>query len=241
MVAGLGWHACSRSDAGSARSTNEDSCLDLSQEGLWMVADGMGGYLLGELASGKVIDSCRAIRAPDSLAQYSEQVGQRLQAVNRFLREEAIRRDVQTIGSTVVALMVSEGRFCCLWAGDSRLYRYRDDTLEQLTSAHSLIGELIAAGVLPPGTTRHPAEGVITRSVGGDTELRLDSVTGELQSGDVFLLCSDGLYKELQDQEIADVMKQGGPETSCDHLIDMAVARGARDNVTVLLVFVEAG
>jgi len=241
MAVGLSWHSCSRSDAGCTRRANEDNCLDLPGDGLWVVADGMGGYLLGEFASHTVVDSCRVIRAPESLAQYSEQVSQKLQAANLFLREEAVRRDIQTIGSTVVALMFSEGHFCCLWAGDSRLYRYRGDTFEQLTRDHSLMDELIAAGVLPSGTTRHPAEGVITRSVGGDNELRLDNITGELRPGDIFILCSDGLYKELDDQEIAEIIKQGDPQASCDRLMDQALTRGARDNVTVMMVFVGAG
>lgn len=233
------WHSCARSDPGRARAANEDNCLDLAHEGLWMVADGMGGYLLGELASSTVVDSCRSLAAPGSLAEYSDLVSQRLGMANRFLREEAVRRGVQTIGSTVVALLVADGSFCCLWSGDSRLYRYRDDVLEQLTRDHSLIEELIRAGVVPAGTTRHPAEGLITRSVGGDSELQLDHITGELRHGDTFLLCSDGLYKELEDSTLASIMRDAEPGQTCDRLIDQALARGARDNVTVLVVSVE--
>jgi serine/threonine protein phosphatase PrpC len=236
---GFRWHSCARSDPGGARAANEDNCLDLAHERLWVVADGMGGYLLGELASSTVVDLCRSVEAPDSLAQYADLVSQRLGAANRFLREEAVRRDVQMIGSTVVALMLAEGSFCCLWAGDSRLYRYRDNALEQLTRDHSLIEELVRAGVVPEGTMRHPAEGIITRSVGGDSELQLDSITGELRHGDVFLLCSDGLNKELEDSAIAAAMRDADPAQVCDRLIDQALAQGARDNVTVLVVSVE--
>jgi serine/threonine protein phosphatase PrpC len=237
---GFRWHSCVHSDAGLVRAANEDAFLDLVHEGLWIVADGMGGYTLGELASSTVVDSCRSVEAPSSLAQYSDLVSQRLGGANQFLREEAVRRDVQTIGSTVVALMLAEGSFCCLWAGDSRLYRYRDDVLEQLTRDHSLLDELIRAGVVPADTTRHPAEGIITRSVGGDSELQLASINGALRDRDVFLLCSDGLYKELEDAAIVAVVRDAPPAQTCDWLIDQALARGARDNVTVLVVSVEA-
>ena len=237
---GFGWRSCARSDPGRARATNEDDCLDLARQGLWIVADGMGGYTLGELASNTVVDGCRNIEAPDNLAAYADLVRQRLGLANQFLRKEAAHRDVQAIGSTVVALMLSEGRFCCLWAGDSRLYRYRDGAFEQLTRDHSLIEELMRAGVVPAGTTRHPAEGIITRSVGGDSELELDSITGELRYGDVFLLCSDGLYKELEDSAIASLMRDAIAGQTCDRLIDQALERGARDNVTVVVVAVEA-
>ena len=237
---GFRWHSCARTNTGQARGANEDGYLDLAQQGLWIVADGMGGYLLGELASSTVVNCCHGIEAPDNLAQYSELISRRLEAANRFLRDEAVRYDVEKIGSTVVALMISEGSFCCLWTGDSRLYRYRHDTLEQLTRDHSLFDELVRAGVVPADTTGHPAERIITRSVGGDSNLQLDSITGELRHGDVFLLCSDGLYKGLEDSAIAAIMKCDGPSQSCDRLIDQALAGGARDDITVVVISVEA-
>jgi len=236
---GFRWHSCGRSDPGSARGENEDSCLDLAQQALWVVADGMGGYLQGELASKTIVELCHSIEAPDNLTQFSGLVSQRLKEANLSLREEAVRRDVKTIGSTVVALMLAEGSFCCLWAGDSRLYRYRNDALEQLTRDHSLIEDLIGAGVLPAGTTRHPSANIITRSVGGEDELQLESITGKLRPGDVFLLCSDGLYKELEHSEIAAAMSNAPPALVCDRLIQQTLDRGARDNVTVLVISVE--
>ena len=230
------WHSCSQTDRGRTRKINEDAFLDLPQEGLWIVADGMGGHLSGELASNAVINSCRNIKAAGNLSLFTEEVKQRLQETNQFLRTEATRRDAVAIGSTAVALLTSEGQFSCIWAGDSRLYLYRNGALKQLTRDHSLMEEFIREGLIPPDTRSHPTQNIITRSIGGQDELQLDSIIGELCHGDIFLACSDGLSKELTDQEIAAIIKENNLGQSCQKLIESALAHGAHDNVTVVLV-----
>jgi protein phosphatase len=160
-----------------------------------------------------------------------------LQSANRQLRDEAARRQVQRIGSTVVVLLACD-RFCgYVWAGDSRIYLYREGQLRQLTRDHSQVEELRSLGVITEEEARHhPAQHLITRAVGATDLLELDEDAIEVADGDVFLLCSDGLSNELSDDEIADVLTSVERENACGELVDLALARGGRDNITAVVV-----
>jgi len=236
-IAHLNWSSASRTDVGTVRKLNEDSVLDLPELGLWIVADGMGGHAAGDFASGAIVSALATIARPSSLDELVSEVRRRLQAVNRHLNEEARSRREQVIGSTVVALLTFGGYGIVLWAGDSRAYLYRRGELIQLTRDHSQVEELVSRGLLTPEQAEgHPAANVITRAVGVVDSLELDSETLEVAEDDTFLLCSDGLYRELDDNAIKARLALGDCRRSCDALVDAALAQQARDNVSVIVV-----
>jgi protein phosphatase len=246
------WMSSARSDAGRVRDINEDACLDEPARGRWAVADGMGGHAVGDVASRLVIDRLRQLpQAASGVRQATTrgvtedlaQARSQLLAANHQLRDQAARRQVQRIGSTVVALLACD-RFCgYLWAGDSRIYLCRKGQLRQLTRDHSHVEELRALGQLTDEEARHhPAHHIITRAVGATDRLDLDEDTIEVADGDVFLLCSDGLTNELTDAEILATLAVPSPldcRRVTDELVDRALARGGRDNITAVVVQAE--
>src|SRR5215475_10172157 len=181
------WTSAARSDVGLVREVNEDACLDQPQRGLWAVADGMGGHTVGDFASRIVIEALSAVPPPDSLESFVAEVRGRLQAVNRQLRAEAGARKAATIGSTVAVLLAYD-RYCgCLWAGDSRIYLYRNGRLRLLTRDHSQAEELKARGVVATEDALHRAvRHGITRAVGAVERLDLDAEVVEISDGDMF-------------------------------------------------------
>lgn len=200
----------------------------------------MGGHAVGDLASRLVIDALSRLAPPLAMKACIADARARLQKVNRQLRDEAARRQVQRIGSTVVVLLACD-RFCgYLWAGDSRLYLYREGQLRQLTRDHSQVEELKSLGVITDEEARHhPAQHMITRAVGATDVLELDDDAIEVADGDVFLLCSDGLSNEISDEEILGVLNSVTCERASDELVDLAIARGGRDNITAVVAHAE--
>jgi len=236
-VTDLHWSSASRTDIGTVRKLNEDSVLDLPEVGLWMVADGMGGHAAGDFASGAIVSALAGIPQPASLGALVGEVRQRLQSVNRQLNDEARTRHEQVIGSTVAALLAYGTHGVVLWAGDSRAYRYRNGELVQLTHDHSRVEELVRLGLLAPDQVEgHPAANVITRAIGVADMLELDSEMFTLAEDDTYLVCSDGLYRELDVNAIKACLALGDCRLSCDALVDGALARRARDNVSVIVV-----
>lgn len=232
------WSA-SLSDPGMVRTVNEDACLELSSVGLWVVADGMGGHQAGDVASRMIVESLGAVpMGHGCMSELVDDVESRLTGVHQRLLEIASSSgQPMTIGSTVAALLSFRRQAVCLWAGDSRVYRHRDGQFEQLTRDHSEVEELVAAGqVLPEDAETHPSANVITRAVGAGDELELEMKYQELRDKDRYLLCSDGLYKELADHEIAALLPQGEVTEACGRLVELARSRGARDNVTVVVI-----
>lgn len=229
--------SASLTDMGIVRSNNQDSVLDLPEIGLWVVADGMGGHQEGELASRLIVDSLSQTTKHHQLSEFVNEVEDRLRQVHDALVDRAANLHTEVIGSTVVALLAIWPFGVCLWAGDSRLYRYRDGQLEQITRDHSLVEELVDLGGLPRAEAEsHPNANVINRAVGADKELYLDAELLELRDDDKYLICSDGLYKEVSPSEIAEHMKYGDATTICRTLVALALDRGAHDNVTVVVI-----
>jgi protein phosphatase len=219
------------------RKLNEDSCLELSARGIWAVADGMGGHAAGDFASRSVVEALAGLPDLNSLGEAVSAVHEQLQAVNARLAKEARKRREKVIGSTVVVLLSYGTHAVITWAGDSRVYRYRQGALEQLTRDHSQVEELVAQGLITrQQAQRYPGSNVITRAVGVMDPLELDSEMLEVEEGDVYLLCSDGLYNEVSDSEIREALSVGDCRYACKLLIERALARGARDNVTVVVV-----
>lgn len=233
----LEWYSASRTDVGKVRRVNEDALLERSDIGLWVVADGMGGHAAGDVASQIVVSAFEHLSSSSSLEALAFDVRERLDQANRTIRDEVRRRGNATMGSTVVALLVHGNRCLCLWAGDSRAYLLRRGEFVQITRDHSIVEELIQAGELrPEDADGHPQANVITRAVGGDDELVVDEWLHEVEEGDRVLLCSDGLNKELDDTEIAVIVGDNDCDQATALLVDTALERGARDNVTVAVI-----
>ena len=234
------WVSAARSDVGRVREHNEDACLQQPERACWAVADGMGGHAVGDLASGLIVDALSRLSASDTIARYLADARKRLITVNQRLRQEAARRQVSVIGSTVVALFACDSYCGYLWAGDSRLYLYRDGHLRQLTRDHSQIEELKALGLLTEEeAVNHPAQHVITRAVGATDQLEFDTNTLAVADGDMLLLCSDGLSNELSAREMQAALIAADCDAACEALIEAALARGGHDNITAVVVRAE--
>ena len=230
--------SAARSHTGG-RALNEDRVLERCDVGLWAVADGMGGHRAGDVASGLVVEALGRVASFASGYGYLNDVTAQLQAVNRDLIDRAGADPARPglMGSTVVALLAHEGYYACVWAGDSRAYLLRDGRLTRITHDHSLVQELVDSGALTPEQARsHPRASVITRAIGVAEPLHLEKRHGAIEAGDVFLLCSDGLTGAVRDEEIEERLMRGDLERNADDLLGLALGRGARDNVSLVLV-----
>jgi len=232
------WVSAARCHIGLVRETNEDACLDRPERGLWAVADGMGGHDAGDLASGTVVAALDGLAPCSNLTQFVADARERLHNVNRRLRAEAVQRNVPIIGSTVVVLLNCEHYCAYLWAGDSRVYLYRNRRLTLLTRDHSQIEELKARGEYA-GDEVAAAANMITRAVGAVDGLELDEGMVSVADGDIFLLCSDGLTNHVSEQDIADALAGGDCRLASDRLIDLALEGGGRDNISAVVVRAE--
>lgn len=231
------WTSAARSHVGLVRAINEDACLDQPERGLWAVADGMGGHSVGDFASRMVIEKLSKVPSPTSLANFLNDARKRLQTVNQRLRAEAVARNVQRIGSTVAVLLAWDRHCACLWAGDSRIYLYRNGRMRLLTRDHSQIEKLKARGeITSEEAIHHPAHNIITRAVGAVDMLNLDEEIVEVDDGDTFLLCSDGLSNDVSEQEMRTALASGNCLQASEALVDLALTRGGRDNISVVVV-----
>jgi serine/threonine protein phosphatase Stp1 len=224
---------------GFVRAINEDAVLDRRDIGLWAVADGVGGAHAGDRASAAIVQVLTGLPAADSSAELLQLMQRNLEQVNEQLyREGRAGGSDRLIATTVVCLVIRDDRFCCMWAGDSRLYRLRDGRLEQISHDHSEVQSLVDYGLITAEEAKHhPRANTITRAVGAQEALLLDSVVGDVEPGDRFLLCSDGLTKVVDDADIAPVLGQFAPADAAERLIGMTLERGAPDNVSVAAVF----
>jgi serine/threonine-protein phosphatase Stp1 len=225
-----------RTDAGSVRTVNEDACLARGPDGLWAVADGMGGHIKGSWASTQIIDILTALKLPSDLDETIEAVRTALHRANSLILQTGYAEG-NVIGSTVVALIIRDHHYAVLWAGDSRAYRIRKGALDLLTTDHSPVEEMVASGLLTRQEAQsHPMAHMLSRAVGARANLALDLCSGDVLPGDVFLLCSDGLTRTVHDKEIVMLMDQNTPRYAASALVDLALARDAADNVTVVTV-----
>lgn len=234
----LTWISAQATDVGAKRKINEDNLLSRPDMGLWVVADGMGGHAAGDVASQSVVNTLAQLKASSDLADFVDAIEDKLLLVNHQLRkhgQEALGG--RTLGTTVVSLFFTDTMGACVWAGDSRAYLFRNGELTRISHDHSAVQEMIDAGMITQEqATYHPHRNVITRAVGGSENLYPEVRVFTVKADDWYILCSDGFYNELTEDMIAKHLVQETPEQSIRILMEKALAKGALDNVTLIVV-----
>jgi serine/threonine protein phosphatase PrpC len=230
---GFTWRSAAATSTGNVRAHNEDSILDLPASGLWVVADGMGGHNAGDVASGMIVSALSGIRRFPTPSAQLDAVEDKLREVNDQLYRSSLDNHAGMSGSTIVALLALEKHCLSIWAGDSRAYRSRNGVFEQITRDHSEAQELIDGG---GDAQSAAASNVITRAVGGAQELFLDIELRELRANDRYLLCSDGLYREISEADMAHHVTGNDPEGACKALMKQALGGACSDNVSAIVV-----
>ncbi len=237
----LHWSSAALTHIGNVRKINEDACLNRPDMGVWVVADGMGGHNAGDFASYTIVKNMGVLNKSSSLEEFMNHADSRLQLVNSYLIQESAKQgNDNVIGSTIVALLAHGKQAGCLWAGDSRAYLCRNGEIQQLTKDHSLVEQQIEQGILRrEDAEKSPVANVITRAVGAETPLKLDSITFNLTLGDAILLCSDGLYRDISNSEFHAILTEKNCEDAAQALIDLALKRGAKDNITAITIKIQ--
>ncbi len=229
-------------DVGLVRKVNEDAVLARPEIGLWAVADGMGGHDAGDLASQTIIEQLGRLSDRLTPGELLKAARGAVHDAHARLREESTRRAGAMMGSTVVVLILTDGHFACLWAGDSRLYLLRNGELSMLTRDHSLVADLVESGDLTwAEAEKHPQANVITRAVGAVDQLELDKRHGEIKPGDRFLICSDGLSRYADETAITAVLSAASVEEVSDQMIQLAIEGGGADNISAIAVEIPGG
>lgn len=240
QVGNLLWHSAARTDTGKVRERNEDAFLDQPEHGLWVVADGMGGHQNGDLASRLIVETLGEIATDLDFEQRLEQLRLNLHRLNRHLSlglTVTSENPDMLVGSTVVALLAEGSRVACVWAGDSRCYLLRGRQLYQLTRDHSLQQQLIEErGMSVEEAARQPAAHALTRAIGAAEELQLDILELESLPGDVFLLCSDGLYQDLNHDQLSAALIRPSASLALQRLFELALDGPARDNLSAVVI-----
>ncbi len=229
--------ACGRSDVGRVRANNEDAFAVVTERGLFVVADGMGGAAAGERASEIAVNTLvQEVRFAEGAVR-CDLLRDAVELANRaILREAECDPALTGMGTTVTAALLDADQVCVINAGDSRTYRFRNGALHCITTDHTWVQQF-AKDADPEALRHHPYRHVLTKAVGADEVVHPDCVQSDFLPGDILLLCSDGLHGVLEDQEIASVLAE--PSTAEDlatRLIEATLERGAPDNVTVVLV-----
>lgn len=223
-----------RTDVGRVRKNNQDAVINTWP--LIGVADGMGGHKGGEVASSSARDLLVDLlldKEPD------EQLLRRaIQSVNYRLFVRQSEDDALTgMGTTLTVLWVDKDDILIGHVGDSRAYRLRDGKLEQITQDHSMVAEMVRQGVITPEqASTHPMRNVITRAVGTEDEIEVDVLREERRPGDIWLVCSDGLYGMVGDNRMTELILEDKPEIAADELLHAALEAGGRDNVSLVLM-----
>jgi protein phosphatase len=238
--------AAAVTDRGRKRPSNEDAFGFSVEAGVYVVCDGMGGAAAGEIASNLAVDEVLRLvssRNGDDQTPLVTAAEKAIFAANEAIYSRAQRNQrLNGMGTTLVAMAAEERRVWVLNIGDSRCYRFRQGRLEQLTQDHSLVEEQVRMGRMTQGEAlRSPLRNVITRALGTQCQVTPDVFESEAEPGDLFLLCSDGLTRELSDSAIKSQLSQDLPlRVLSTRLVEAAKKAGGHDNITCLLVRAEA-
>jgi serine/threonine protein phosphatase PrpC len=242
MVTDIALHSFGQTHVGSVRKINEDSLLELPEQKVWVVADGMGGHAAGDVASKMLVDTIQSFVLEQAYRGVTvDLLKQAIVTANaKIMAYSDSQLAGKTAGSTLVLLWIDGSSAHWLWAGDSRGYRFYHHDLKQVTRDHSHVNELIDQGLLAAEEAdKHPMGNVITRAVGVVQDIEIDHVVHPIIEGELLLLCSDGLTGELSDDNIAQQLQQKNLVSAGSSLMHAALRKGAKDNVTLALVSVE--
>lgn len=247
--------SCGITDLGRKRTNNEDNYLINDELGLYLVADGMGGHAGGEFASQIAVNTVEEVFAnlgaatippvlvdeisPEDLTR--ERLEYAIRLAGRRIYEKALDEpEYRGMGTTALALYVQKDRAFISHVGDSRGYRIRDNTIEQLTEDHSLVNEQIKAGLISPEHAKtHRLKNIITRSLGYQEEVEVDTRIEKIQEGEIFLLCSDGLSNLVEEDEMLQIITRCHFSEAPWDLVKLANERGGDDNITAVLTRID--
>jgi protein phosphatase len=236
------------SDIGCQRHNNEDAMGFFAPEGdrqtgLAIIADGMGGHKAGEVASKEAVETIGALCLAKHFLNPRQTLTEAyLEANRRIYRHAAAHFDCRGMGTTATALMIAQGSLCYAHVGDSRLYRIYDDQIAQMTQDHTLVAQMLQYGMITQEQVRtHPNRNILINSLGTSPEVQVEILDNPfpVYIGDSYLLCSDGLFDELGNNEIKRIVLTHSPEEACQALINAALDSGGRDNISVIVLAIE--
>lgn len=233
--------AAARTHIGLVRKANEDSILCNLPDGLFVVADGMGGHKGGQAAS-----QCAVTVLAEALKGRQPQPAKAewaVQAANRRIFDMAEQdKELEGMGTTVTLLWAARDRMILAQVGDSRCYLLRDGELRQMSRDHSLVEQLLSEGLITAEeAAHHPYRNVITRAVGSAIGVEVDVSAFERQAGDLWLLCSDGLHGLVEKEKLETLLKTGDLEAAAQALLETALENGGKDNISLILIRDEEG
>ena len=231
----MNWISYAVSHPGNVRTHNQDAYYCHDENGLWAIADGMGGHSAGDIASQTIIQALDNLSKGGASNTNIFTLTSILEDVNEQLVKQNIEHDRMT-GSTIAVVFANDKNCTCLWAGDSRIYLYRNERLLQLSTDHSQLQELIAQGELTVEQAKEYKNNVLTRAIGADADLKFDYKEFMLVANDKLLICSDGLYNEIDRAEIAAILEYTAASKVADELLKLCLARTAKDNISIILV-----
>jgi serine/threonine protein phosphatase PrpC len=223
-------------DVGAVRASNEDALVLRPADGLWAVADGMGGHRDGALASATLAAALGAAPIVGRAEADRASIDSAIQRANLSIFQRGAAGGGRT-GSTIVTLLIGGDRFDVAWVGDSRAYVARAGVLHLLSTDHTQVQARVERGLLTPAEARsHPLAHVLTRAVGSEALVEISRIGGPVVAGDRFLLCSDGVHGVVGDAEIAEALSFGDPACAGEALASLCNARGSPDNFTLIIV-----
>jgi serine/threonine protein phosphatase PrpC len=225
------WTSFGITDTGNLRDHNEDAFLALPEQRLWIAADGMGGHAAGDFARRLIIDQFKSFKASPLTGHSVDQIQKILAKVNHELWARGQQMDA-IIGSTVAILLATEHHVASIWSGDSRIYRLREGLFKQITRDHSE-GEETESVI--DDFVESEFNNAVTQAIGAEEDLQAEMEIRESRPGDTYLLCSDGLNKELSDERIAAILQDNNLESAGQILLQEALDNFGRDNITVVL------
>jgi serine/threonine protein phosphatase PrpC len=237
-----GWESYGLTHTGIIRKINQDTFIDLPDKQLWLVADGMGGHKAGEYASAAIVEAFKTFVPEKTIGTTVSGIHRKLQDVNLALCRLAKEEGEQEIIGSTVAILLGFHQYCIsLWSGDSRIYLFRNGKLTQITHDHNYGAYLAANGFSLDEANAHPFTQALTHAIGSDEEFFLETHIQEIRPDDIFLLCSDGLNKEIFDVEIEGVLQTAIIQEASEQLMERCLQQGARDNVTIVLAHCLSG
>jgi protein phosphatase len=235
-------------DIGCEREINEDryAIIESTVGKAWVVCDGMGGAVGGELAAQLAIDTIKRALESRSFESPEQAIVGAVEEANRVIMLRRQNPAFSSMGTTIVAALVADDHMVLVSAGDSRAYLISDGNFKQLSVDHTYVQELVDRGaVTPEEALNHPHSHVLTRCLGAEPRLKLDRhgfwiwEKDEARGRELILLCSDGLYSLVSDEEIAAATATKSPEEACVYLVELAKSRGGYDNITVIILPIE--